>query len=316
MNKKLHQKINKYFKDGIFRINLTNDETENKILIPGHRFIPFLNPDKNLNSITLYDRKGNILKSKIISVSSERIKQYYSLFGLDNFMFILIRDIEENSRIIMKPSSDPKKFKITVYNIEPLFSLPAGKGDRSKLSLVIKIIDWEEGVYSAELAEHTGKTEDVSLWIKNLENGLLQAGDYKSETDSIEDYLSTAFMLGGEYLVKNPAVTLEEFQDFSEKNFLTMFHSKSAASRILETRKQQLNSKINTLIENLLSVENRIISGELRESRNKIISLERISNTISTLRSFSAELDNPEINEEKLSIIIRIINDSEKLAQL
>ena len=304
-----------FFKEGKFRINLSFDETDKKVLIPGHRFIPFLNMNRNPNSIIIYDKHGEKLKSRIIEVNPETIKQYYSLFGLDNFLFLLIRDKEENSRIIMSDSKYPKKFLITVYNIEPLFSNMEKRG--SSLSMQIRIRDWEKGVYEAELVEKESEEEkNISVWVETLEKGLLKADENNYQADSIEEFLSTAFYLGGEYLIKHPSVTLEEFQELSDKNFISRFHSKSETSRILEKSKHDLNRKIDLLIKKLVTIENKIISGEMKEDSDKKITLDKISNTISTLRSFSTELDSPDINEEKLNIIIRIIYDSEKLTDI
>ena len=312
----LMQEKNDFFKEGKFKITLSFDEIENRMLIPGHRFIPFLNPGKNPNSIIIYNKHGELLKSSIISVNPEKIKQYYSLYGLENFLFLLIRDNEENRKIIMSDSNTPKNFLITVYSLETLFNCPKGK--QNSTSLQIRIRDWNQGIYEAELAEEAEEEEknNISVWVDTFEKGLLKAEENKFPADSIEEYLSTAFYLGGNYLLKNPSVTLEEFQGLSDKDFISMFHSKTATSRILDKSKHYLNQKIDSLIITLVTIENRIISGEIKENSEKKITLDKISNTISTLRSFSSELDSPDINEEKLNIIIQIINDSEKLTKL
>ena len=311
----MQEKI-KFFKDGIFRINLAFDEIENQILIPGHRFLPFLNPEINPNKITIYDRKGEKLPPKVFSVNPERIKQYYSLFGLDNFLFILIADIKKNSDIIMKEEDSRKRFLITAYSLKSLFQNKKENTENFKPVLELKIEDWEKGIYTAVLREKPEDKDNVSVWVENLEKGLLKAEGYKNTSNSIEEYMSTAFFLGGEYLIKNPAVTLDEFQGMSDRDFISSFHSKSVTSRILEKSKQDLNSKISGIITSLGRIEKDIINGKIKEVPEKRITLDKISNTISTLRSFSSELDSPDINEEKLNIIIKIIEDSEKLTKL
>ncbi len=316
MDKDLFYKKINFFKNGKFRINLAYDEIENKILFPGHRFIPFLNPEINPNSISIYNSKGKQLKARTVSINPERIKQFYSIYGLENFLFLLIRDIEENSSLILEETKTPKKFMVTVFSLDSIFEDSREKIKNNKYTLEMKIEDWEKGIYTADFTDDSEERDDIHVWVENLEKGLLRAEEYKSGTHSIEDYLSTAFYLGGEYLIKNPAVTLEEFQVFSEKNFISIFHSKSETSRILEKSKQELNGKINSLIRTLLSIENRISGGEIDKDREKNITLDKISNTISTLRAFSSELDSPDINEEKLNIIIQIINDSEKLTRI
>ena len=314
-NNLMKEKI-KFFKDGIFRINPSYYEIENQILIPGHRFLPFLNPEINPNKITIYDRKGEKLPPKVFSVNPERIKQYYSLFGLDNFLFILIADIKENSDIIMKEEDSRKRFLITAYSLESLFQYKKDNTENFKPVLELKIKDWEKGIYTAVLKEKPEDKDNVSVWVENLEKGLLKAEGYKNTSNSIEEYMSTAFFLGGEYLIKNPAVTLDEFQELSERDFISSFHSKSVTSRILEKSKQGLNSKISAIITSLGRIEKDIINGKIKEVPEKRITLDKIINTISTLRSFSSELDSPDINEEKLNIIIKIIEDSEKLTKL
>ena len=312
----LMQEKSDFFKEGKFRINLSFDEIENRMLIPGHRFLPFLNPEKNPNSITIYSKHGKLLESRIIAANPEKIKQYYSLYGLENFLFLLIRDNEENRKIIMSDSNTQKNFFITVFNLESLFC--SLKNNRNNVSLILRIRDWNEGIYEAEIAEEAEEDEknNISVWVEALEKGLMKAEENRFPADSIEEYLSNAFYLGGCYLIKNPSVTLEEFQGLSDKDFISIFHSKTATSRILDKSKQDLNKKIDSLIITLVSIENRIVSGEIKENSEKKITLDKLSNTISTLRSFSSELDSPDINEEKLNIIIQIINDSEKLTKL
>ena len=314
MTATLIQDKKNFFKNGLFRINLTYFEIENKILIPGHRFIPFLNPEINTNSITVYDKDRTLLAAETVSVSSERIKQYFSIFGLDNFLFLLIKDNKKNQDIIIRDSLEEKKFLVTAFSLEPLFkNIDSSK---SKTVLEIKIDDWEKGIFTAEILTDPEDSGDAASWVENLEKGFFKAEEYKADSATLEEYLSTAFYLGGDYLIKNPAVTLEEFRGFSERDFISRYHSESVTSRILEKSKQDLNSKINSLIKTLNSIENRILSGQIKEDKENKITLEKISNTIGTLKSFSSELDKPDINEEKLNIIIKIINDSEKLTKI
>jgi len=305
----------RFFNNGIFHIDLSEFETENKILIPGHRFIPFLNQEINPNKIIIRDYHEKIITKKVISVYPDRIKKYYSLFGADEFLFLLVKDVEENNEIILKKTKEQKKYLITVFDLECFFTADYEKGKEKKLSLELKINDWKKGIYQAELKEKIEDRDTVSAWVKNLEKGLFKAEGYKKDNYSVEDFLSTAFYLGGEYLIKNPAVTLDEFPDLSNGDFIASFHADAIISRILEKRKKPLNNKIDSIIKKLTKLEKNISSGKSKADPEKKITEEKILNTITSLRAFSSELDNPEINEEQLNIIIKIIEDSEKLIQ-
>jgi hypothetical protein len=315
MKSNLLKAKSRFFNDGIFRIDLSEFETENKILIPGHRFIPFLNPEINPNKIIIRDNQVNIISKKVISVFPERIKKYYTLYGADDFLFLLIKDVKENNEIILNKTTLQKKYLITVFDLESFFTADRENLKGKKLSLELKINDWKKGIYQAELKEKTEDRERVSAWVKNLEKGLFKAEGYKKENYSIEDFLSTAFYFGGDYLIKNPVVTLDEFPDLSNGNFIASFHSDAVISRILGKRKKPLNNKIDSIIKKLTKLGKNISSGKIKADPENKITEEKILNTITSLKAISSELDNPEINEEQLNIIIKIIEDSEKLIQ-
>lgn len=70
-----------FFHDTQFRINLTEQELNEKRLYVGHRFQPFINPKTPLSDITLQDEEGNPLLLKTINSLIEEIYIYISLLA-------------------------------------------------------------------------------------------------------------------------------------------------------------------------------------------------------------------------------------------
>ncbi len=311
MDQNLSEKKARFFKNGLFRINLSRFEIDNRILIPGHRFIPYANPGLYPWNFRCLDGNGNLLLKKQITVYSDDIKKYYKLFGEENFLFLLINDVEKNREIILKESREYKKFFITVFDLNPLFSDSSLQSETEMSAVELRITDWENGEFNIRLTESRKNDADVSIWIRTLEKGLVMADSGRIKSPTVQEFLSTAFYFGGDYLIKNPVISLDEFTEISDESFIHSFNTNKITSIILKKKKAAIRIKISELIKELTDIEK--TCHVFSQNCPGGISADKFENARQSLKVLSSELDNPDLNEEKLNIIINVISDSEKL---
>ncbi len=80
-----------------FKIKLTEKEIEEKQLIIGHRFIPFISNNTLLKDIILFDSKGKKIKQKKQNIHFSEVEIYFSFYDLAQITYL--QDIEGESVI-------------------------------------------------------------------------------------------------------------------------------------------------------------------------------------------------------------------------
>lgn len=283
-----------FFNNGFFLIKLSAFEKKNKILIPGYRFIPFLNPALNPKQITIKNEDGSLLPKKVYSAYPEVLKPFYSFFGDENFLFQLIDDQPKNKEIIINSSNHPYKLKFTAFS---LANIPISKSE----TIVLKIENIEKGIYSIEQNIPINTNEK---WLSILEKNIKKR--IKKNKNSIYQILSDAFLTTGKWIMETPMVSPEDFFEIQELKSITNFLEEKDMR--MGGKKLYLNEKIINLI--------KLFENDTADEIADIFTENRLAETENTkvfLINLLEKLKNSSLQEIELDKILEILSQIEML---
>jgi hypothetical protein len=192
-----------------FVISPTRLELLNGILIPGHRCIPFANPDLLPQKYVFY------WKNAPIPVSStegppEDFYPYYCLFGEEYAPQYVARDNPANEAAYNSdPYEDPPEVSITTLDMRNIYRETSFvPGDR----FVVRTRDWKAGAFELE---RVGKDEwtqaDLYAWFEAAEGGFEDSFTLLGPGSSTEEQIAYAYWYGGKRMRDVPAYALEDF---------------------------------------------------------------------------------------------------------
>jgi len=153
-----HPKIS-FLKDIPIRIRPTEDEIQQNILIPGHRFLPFCAPGISSDNISIVFN-GKPAKRKEIKLKMEEILFYHNLMDFDKIPILNIEDV-------MEPGSD---IEIEAFNLKKFYSENRFK---SEDFIVVRVLDFNEGIFSVEYDSQENFFANLSK-IRNLDKALVR----------------------------------------------------------------------------------------------------------------------------------------------
>jgi len=227
--KKVFIKTKDFFAGKQFNILPTANEIENNILFLGDRFIPFYND-------TQIKKEEFIIKNKKTNKNFRRKKHriqlleastYYALFGPidihDKFekltnKLISIDEISKNNNFFI----ELKPLNMKGFYNDNNFKL----GD----SIIVTCDDYDTGSFSFEYfskEEKKKKVGAISSWISILDESALSFFD-KIEDNPIEysiyKMLTLSFFFAGNFLTKNPYISISTYLQKSDKVSLSDIH--------------------------------------------------------------------------------------------
>ncbi|MDR2501259.1 MAG: plasmid pRiA4b ORF-3 family protein [Treponema sp.] len=192
-----------------FVISPTRMELANGILIPGHRCLPFANPQLFPQEYVFY-WNGNPIPVTAVEGEPEEFYPYYALFGEEFAPQYVARDNPANeSAYNQDPYEDPPEVSVHTLDMRNIyretFFVP---GDR----FVVRTRDWKAGAF--ELFK-TGKDDwaDAGLleWAACAEKGFARSFQTIGPGSSTEEQILFAYWYGGERMRDIPAYALEEY---------------------------------------------------------------------------------------------------------
>ncbi|GHT70069.1 hypothetical protein FACS1894110_20820 [Spirochaetia bacterium] len=192
-----------------FVINPTKLELLNGILIPGHRCIPFANPDLLPQEYVFYWR-GSPVPATTTEGPPDDFYPYYCLFGEEYAPQYVARDNPENEEAFnCDPYEDPPEVSITTLDMRNIYRESAFvPGDR----FVVKTRDWRAGIFDLE---RVGKDEwpqtELYAWLEAAEGGFEDAFSLLGPGSCTEEQIAYAYWYGGKRMREIPAYSLEDF---------------------------------------------------------------------------------------------------------
>ncbi|MDR2402772.1 MAG: plasmid pRiA4b ORF-3 family protein [Spirochaetaceae bacterium] len=192
-----------------FVISPTRLELLNGILIPGHRCIPFANPELLPQKYVFY-WKGSPIPATTTEGPPEDFYPYYCLFGEEYASQYVARDNPGNeSAYNSDPYEDPPEVSIATLDMRNIYRETSFvPGDR----FVARTRDWKAGEFELE---RVGKDEwaqaDLYAWFEAAESGFEDSLALLGPGSSTEEQIAYAYWYGGKRMRDIPAYALEDF---------------------------------------------------------------------------------------------------------
>ena len=207
------------FKGAQFCIKPTKEEINKGILIPGHRFEPYIDYYVLPSSSELRDGKKTISKRQIKS-SIKQILPYHILLGIERMFEYLISDNSDNIPDLSKPFDINKEYTLTVMDMKDFYKKNKFKnGDM----IIVKVEDYIDAKLSISYYSEKKATANKSKrkkWCKLFSQGLKFSIQQYEDAMYISKEITTALLLHKNFLLNNPVITLDDFLEQSKKYYL------------------------------------------------------------------------------------------------
>ena len=202
-----------FFEPLSFVISPTRLELTNGILIPGHRCVPFANPNLLPQEHCFYWRDSPVPNTGTEGPPDE-FYPYYSIYGEEYAPQYVARDNEANEEAFNNdPYDDPPEVSITTYDMRNIYrELSFVPGDR----FLVSILDWKAGTFSLEkIDKNEWSAAELNAWIRAAEEGFEESFEKLGPATCTEEQIAYAYWYGPSRMRETPAYSLEEF--FYEK---------------------------------------------------------------------------------------------------
>ncbi len=194
------------FRGREFLITPEQWEIDAGILVPGHRFVPYLDPEVFPSEVVLRTGRRRI-RTREDKFAVARIIGCFMLLGSEQMLDVLMAESPDNGFLRSGASGD-SEVELTVFDLADFYrEHDFEEGD----ALKCEVVDYLAGevkfsFVSGSDRAASGKRKFISSLDAACEAALREAGDYLD----IPEILAKSFFLGGEEL-KHPAASLDEF---------------------------------------------------------------------------------------------------------
>ncbi|MCL2831932.1 MAG: plasmid pRiA4b ORF-3 family protein [Treponema sp.] len=192
-----------------FVISPTRLELLNGILIPGHRCVPFANPNL-LPQDYVFEWKGSQVPNTTTEGDPEEFYPYYSILGEEYAPQYIAKENPENEEAFNSdPYEDPPEVSISTLDMRNIYRETSFvPGDR----FIVNTKNWIKGVYTLERAG-AGEWEQADLytWLEAAEAGFEDSFYNLGPGSATEEQIAYAYWYGQKQMRQIPAYSLEEF---------------------------------------------------------------------------------------------------------
>ncbi len=220
-----------YYRNFEFLITPDDWEIENKVLFPGHRFAPFVNPDVFPSEVKVVKPA---LVTKELHLPLSQIFHYCLLLGSEQIFDFLIAESPDNAGL-SKAARATDVVTVNVFDMTEFYQKhDFYEGD----AILCKVLDYEQGVVEFHyLSGEKRKEQKVREFIAKLEDALTEVICRFEKYLEIPEQLSYAFFVGGKGL--KPEGSIDEFIKYTtqiEINF-------DAEHTVLACRSEELDDE-------------------------------------------------------------------------
>lgn len=198
-----------FFEPLPFAATPTKMELLNGIFIPGHRCVPFANPNLLPHEYSFF-WQGSQIPFTTTEGPPEEFYPYYSIFGEEYAPQYVARDNAENEEAFnADPYDDPPEVSVKTLDMRHIFRATAFvPGDR----FAVKTLDWKEGRFEFTKAggdEWAG--DGLDAWFLAAESGFDASFGNMGHGSCTEEQAAYAYWYGPSRMRELPAYSLEEY---------------------------------------------------------------------------------------------------------
>ncbi|MDR0644299.1 MAG: plasmid pRiA4b ORF-3 family protein [Treponema sp.] len=197
-----------YFENACFVIQPSRSEIVSGILIPGHRCIPFANPEYLPQKYTFYWKKKSI-PFTTVEGDPEEFYPYYSVLGEEYALQYVARENPENEEAFNDEFDVPEEVSIKALDMRAIYRetgfIP---GDLFE----VRIVDWSKSAFSLQkIGKDAWNEKDLKEWQEVAERGFEASFINLGPGVSTEEQIAYAYFYGGTRMKETPAYSLERF---------------------------------------------------------------------------------------------------------
>ena len=179
-----------------------------KILVPGHRFSPFLEREFFPSDAELV-YNGKALGKREITAPFGKIFHYHTLLGADTVADHLVAESPNNTALLYN-ASPTSQVTFTVFDLAGVTD-DFSEGD----ALAVKVVDYTEGVLEIRKVKAQNRQDSARRsWIAAMDKAVKKVVEQFEEYLDIPDQLAWALFYAREELF-TPASSLDEYITYS-----------------------------------------------------------------------------------------------------
>ncbi|HHU36010.1 MAG TPA: hypothetical protein GXZ47_02150 [Treponema sp.] len=193
----------------------TRQEIASGILVPGSRFVPYVNPVLLPHELH-FVFNSRTLSRTLVNMSTSILFPFYCFFGEEYTGQYLAQDNEKNEEIFLTNEyDDPDECFVSAINMKEVYWTTAFKpGDM----ICAQIRDWHNGVIELSIvpAIKIDKTLQEE-WMLLMDESLIAVFELFGPGASMDEQLAFAFYLNQSLLSETNSVSLHSFLEWSKK---------------------------------------------------------------------------------------------------
>ncbi|MBQ9338420.1 MAG: hypothetical protein IJS14_14110 [Lentisphaeria bacterium] len=204
-----------FFKGAKFKILPSALEIREGLLFYGARFAPFCSEDIFADEYEIVSADPKLkFTPKPCPVQFGQVAKLFQMLGRSIMIDCIVADDDGNYDILENsPSAEKALVKLTAFDFGAFYKKHHfSEGD----AIIVTVRNWASGSFSVEYAalDTLPPQEELSAWLSDFEEGLIQVYEEYGEYPEIPDQISRAYLNAfrqGHDLRQRPAISLEEY---------------------------------------------------------------------------------------------------------
>ena len=204
-----------FFKGARFKIRPSALEIKEGVLFYGARFAPFCSEEIFADEYNIADA-GSDLKYQPLAcpVHFGQIARLFQMLGRSTMIDCIVADDPDNYQVLLQSATvEQTQVKLTAFNFGAFYRKHKfSEGD----AVIATVQNWNTGSFTVEYvpAEDLPGQEEISTWISDFEEALIQVYEDYGEYLEIPDQIARAYLCAfkhGHDLRQRPFLSLEEY---------------------------------------------------------------------------------------------------------